>query len=159
MCNLGALSEKPYFKECKPPGRHISTNQICFCENLVMNYTYFLDYTGCLKKNVVSWKNSHNYPQTHPKCKCWGCIGKFRIFATTWALRFSKLKKKWLRKWNLKLPTPPPKLGRIICSQYTLINPLSHFFFNFENLSAYMVANNLNFPIHPQHLHFGWVWG
>ena len=34
------------------------------------------------QKNVVSWKNSHNYPQTHPKCKCWGCIGKFRIFAT-----------------------------------------------------------------------------
>ena len=49
------------------------------------------------------------YPQTHPKCKCWGCIGKFRIFATTWALRFSKLKKKWLRKWSLKLPTPLQK--------------------------------------------------
>ena len=32
--------------------------------------------TGCLKKNVVSWKKSHNYPQTHLKCKCWGCIGK-----------------------------------------------------------------------------------
>ena len=61
------------------------------------------------KKNVVSWENSHNYPQTHPKCKCWGCIGKFRIFATTWALRFSKLKKKWLRKWSLKLPTPLQK--------------------------------------------------
>ena len=51
-------------------------------------------YTGCPKKNVVSWKNSHNYPQTHQKCKCWGCIGKFRIFATTLALIFSKLKKK-----------------------------------------------------------------
>ena len=38
--------------------------------------------TGCPKKNVVSWKNSHNHPQTHPKSKCWGCIGKFRIFAT-----------------------------------------------------------------------------
>ena len=50
--------------------------------------------TVCPQKNVVSWKNSHNYPQTHPKCKCWGCIGKYRIFATTWALRFSKLKKK-----------------------------------------------------------------
>ena len=50
--------------------------------------------TGCLKKNVVSWKNSHNYLQTHPKCKSWGCFGKFRIFATRWALRFSKLKKK-----------------------------------------------------------------
>ena len=68
-------------------------------------------YTECLKKNVVSWKNSHNYPQTHPKCKCWGCIGKFRIFATTWALRFSKSKKKWLRKWSLELPTPLQKLA------------------------------------------------
>ena len=28
------------------------------------------------------------------KCKSWGCDGKFRIFATRWALRFSKLKKK-----------------------------------------------------------------
>ena len=44
--------------------------------------------TECLKKNVVSWKNSHNYPQTHPKCKSRGCFGKFRIFATKWALRF-----------------------------------------------------------------------
>ena len=50
--------------------------------------------TVCPKKNVVQWKNSHNYLQTHPKCKSWGCFGKFRIFATSWALRFSKLKKK-----------------------------------------------------------------
>ena len=82
--------------------------------------------TECPKKNVVSWKNSHNYPQTHPKSKCWGCIGKFRIFATKWALRFSKLMKKWLRKWSIKLPTPPPKMVRILCSQYTLIDPHSH---------------------------------
>ena len=176
---------------------------------------------------------TNNYLQTHPKCKSWGCFGKFRIFATSWALRFSKLKKKWLRKWSLKLPTPPPKMGRILCSQYTLIDPLSHalghygpwtwhirptakgtklpllyllpmcgtgfafiashenaeghqrsayceqwilpifwrgvgnfrlhflshFFFNFENLSAHLVANILNFPKHPLLLHFGWVWG
>ena len=25
-----------------------------------------------------------------------------------------------------ELPTPPPKMGRILCSQYTLIDPLSH---------------------------------
>ena len=78
------------------------------------------------KKNVLLWKNGHNYLQTHPKCKCWGCIGKFRIFATRWALRFSILKKKWLRKWSIKLPTPPPKMVRILCSQFTLIDPLSH---------------------------------
>ena len=78
------------------------------------------------KKNVVSWENSHNYLQTHPKCKSWGCFGKFRIFATRWALRFSKLKKKWLSKWTLKLPTLPPKMGRILCSQYASIKPLSH---------------------------------
>ena len=39
-------------------------------------------------------KNGNNYLQTHPKCKSWGCFGKFMIFATTWALRFSKLKEK-----------------------------------------------------------------
>ena len=32
---------------------------------------------------------------------------------------------------------------------------LSQFFFNFENLSAHLVANILNFPKHPQLLHFG----
>ena len=40
-----------------------------------------------------------------------------------------------------------------------MLHFLSHFFFNIENLSAHLVANILNFPIHPQHLHFGWVWG
>ena len=82
--------------------------------------------TGCLKKNGILWENGHNYLQTHPKCKSWWCFGKFRIFAIKWALRFSKLNKKWLRKWSLKLPTPPPKIGRIHCSQYTFIDPLSH---------------------------------
>ena len=61
------------------------------------------------QKNVVSWKNSHNYPQTYPKWKSLGCFGKFRIFVTSRALRFSKLKKKWFRKWSLKLPTPLQK--------------------------------------------------
>ena len=61
------------------------------------------------QKNVLLWKNSHNYLQIHQKCKSWGCFGKFRIFALTWALRFSKLNKKWLRKWSLKLPTPLQK--------------------------------------------------
>ena len=85
----------------------------CFAKQRMTEFGVWTISTGCPKKNVVSWKNSHNYPQTHPKCKCWGCIGKFRIFATTWALRFSKLKKKWLRKWNLKLPTPPQKLIKL----------------------------------------------
>ena len=49
-----------------------------------------------------------------------------RIFATRWALRFSKVNEKWLRKWSIKLPTPPKQINRIHCSQYTLINPLSH---------------------------------
>ena len=56
---------------------------------------------------VVLWKNGHKYLQTHPTCKSLGWFGKFRIFATRW--RFSKLKKKWLRKWSLKLQTPPSK--------------------------------------------------
>ena len=32
---------------------------------------------------------------------------------------------------------------------------LSHFLFNFENLSAHLVANILNIPKHPLLLHFG----
>ena len=32
-----------------------------------------------------------------------------KYIATRWPLRFSKLKKKWLRKWCLKLPTPLQK--------------------------------------------------
>ena len=70
--------------------------------------------TGCPKKNVVSWKNSHNYPQTHPKYKSWGCFGKFRIFATRWALRFSKLKKK-TEKMKPHVANPPSKMSRIHC--------------------------------------------
>ena len=75
---------------------------------------------GCLKNGIL-WKNCHNYPQTHPKCKSWRCFGKFRIFATMWALRFSKLKKKWLRKLVLKLATPPWKIGRIHSLQYAFL--------------------------------------
>ena len=78
-----------------------------FPSNTLLNRSLNMISTGCPKKNVVSWKNSHNYPQTHPKYKSWECFRKFRIFATRWALRFSKLKKKWPRKWSLKLPTPP----------------------------------------------------
>ena len=85
------------------------------------NTLLILGNTACPKKNVVSWKNSHNYPQTHPKCKCWGCIGKFRIFATRWALIFSKLKKKWLRERRLKMATPLIKLGGIHYSQNVII--------------------------------------
>ena len=78
------------------------TSQTSFSEWLLM-------WSGCLKKNVLLWKMGNNYLQTHPKSKSWGCFWKFRIFATKWALRFSKLNKKWLRKWSLKLPTPPIK--------------------------------------------------
>ena len=53
-----------------------------YCIIILLYYYILYIHTGCPKKNVVSWKNSHNYPQTHPKSKCWGCIGKFRIFAT-----------------------------------------------------------------------------
>ena len=128
------------------------------------------DTTGCLKKNVVSWKNSHNYPQTHPKCKCWGCFGKFRIFAIKWALRFSKLKKKWL---NPKLGNPSLTahnkysliIFTILCCIWVLglntsgqrykiffkmssnfwLHFLSQFFFNFKNISGHWTANILNF--------------
>ena len=36
-------------------------------------------------KNVLSLKNGHKYFQNYPKCKSWGCFGKFRIFVTRWA--------------------------------------------------------------------------
>ena len=65
---------------------------LCYLSSAIQ--VTLVKHTECLKKNVVSWKKSHNYPQSHPKCKCLGCIGKFRLFATRWALRFSKLKKK-----------------------------------------------------------------
>ena len=106
-------------------------------------------YTGCLKKNVVSWKNSHNYPQTHPKCKSRGCFGKFRIFATKWALRFSKLKKKWLRKWSIKLPTPPPKMVRIFCSQYAVLWCSSAFSWLFETLCTITITLDIT---------DNWIW-
>ena len=35
---------------------------------------------------------------------------------------------------------------------------LSHFFFNFENLSAHLVANILNFPKHPLYALFWYIW-
>ena len=82
---------------------------------------YNLQRYSVSQKKCRLVENSHNYLQTHPKCKSLGCFRKFRIFATKWALRFSKLKNKWLRKWSLKLPTPPPKIGRINCSQYALL--------------------------------------
>ena len=64
---------------------------ILFYIKLLYNSTKFYYSTGRLKNGIL-WKNSHNYPQTC-NFKCWGCFGKFRIFTTVWALRFSKLKK------------------------------------------------------------------
>ena len=36
-----------------------------------------------------------------------GCFGKFRIFATKWALRFSKLEKKMTEKMKPQVVNPP----------------------------------------------------
>ena len=51
------------------------------------NVIDFVDITKHIyrvsQKNCIWWKNGHNYLQTHPKCKKWGCFGKFRIFATS----------------------------------------------------------------------------
>ena len=55
------------------------------------------------------WKTAINYLQTHPKSNSWRCFGKFRIITKKWALIFTKLKKKWLRKLSLKLLTPNQK--------------------------------------------------
>jgi len=46
------------------------------------------------EKNFLLWKNGNNYLQTHPKCKSWGCFGRFRILAKRWALGFSELRGK-----------------------------------------------------------------
>ena len=57
----------------------------------------------------------------------WGYFGKFRIFATRWALRFLKIEEEITEKVKPKVGNPPLKIGGIPCSQYFL----SHFFFNF----------------------------
>ena len=45
-------------------------------------------------KKVDSWKNGHIYLQTNAKLNSWESFVKFRMFATRWALRSSKFKKK-----------------------------------------------------------------
>ena len=37
-----------------------------------------------------------------------------------------KIEEEMTEKMKPKVATPPPKMGRILCSQYTLIDPLSH---------------------------------
>ena len=52
--------------------------------------------TGCLKQMIFYGKTGITAFKLIQNAKAggWGCFGKFRIFATRWALRFSKLKKK-----------------------------------------------------------------
>ena len=71
-------------------------------------------HTGCPKKMSFSGKTAITTFKLVQNAKVfWGYFGKFRIYATPWTLRFSKLKKKQLKKLSLQLPTPPPKMGRI----------------------------------------------
>ena len=44
---------------------------------------------NCLLTIHIASLFGHKYLQTHPKSKGLVCFGKFRIFATKWALRFS----------------------------------------------------------------------
>ena len=37
-----------------------------------------------------------------------------------------KIEEEMSEKMKLKVANPPPKMGRTLCSEYTLINPLSH---------------------------------
>ena len=37
-----------------------------------------------------------------------------------------KIEEEMTEKMKPKVANPPPKMGRILCSQYTLIDPLSH---------------------------------
>ena len=37
-----------------------------------------------------------------------------------------KIEKEMTEKMKPKVATPPKKIGRILCSQYTFIDPLSH---------------------------------
>ena len=39
-------------------------------------------------KNILSWKNSHNYPQTNPKCKSCGCFENSGYLVADGALTF-----------------------------------------------------------------------
>ena len=83
---------------------------------------------------------------TLPSTKVWN---KFCFHCKSWKCRGSS--KECCEQWILTI-----FLGGV---GNFMLHFLSHFFFNIENLSAHVVANILNFPKHPQHLHFGWVWG
>ena len=63
-------------------------NSCNFCNKFyISNISLFDTSTEMSQRNGVSWKNANVE-----------CFGKFMLFATTWALRFSKLKKNKLRK-------------------------------------------------------------
>ena len=68
--------------------------------------------------------------------------------------------------WSCQPPFKNLQNSLLTLCTSLIFNPL-HFhdlqwkqnlFHTFENLSAHFVANILNFPKHPQLLHFGWVW-
>merc|ERR1711923_153745 len=95
LFNIWAKHDNPRKgSRCIVVGFRFSILSWPMCGHVLM----FNVYTECLKKNGILWKNGHTFLQTHPKCEIGGCFGKFRIFATLWALRFSKLKEKCLRK-------------------------------------------------------------
>ena len=70
-----------------------------------------------------------------------------------------KIEEEMTEKMKPKVANPPsknrPNLLLTLCTCNFRLHFFSNFFFNFENLSAHDVANILNFPKHPQLLHFG----
>ena len=49
----------------KPTTLVLSVTSLCLPTLYLSNEQYT---TGCPKKNVLSWKNGHNYLQNYPKC-------------------------------------------------------------------------------------------
>ena len=81
---------------------------VLFYIKLLYNSTKFYYSTGRLKNGITTLKLIQN-------AKVGGVLENSGYLIR--ALRFSKLKKKWLRKWGLKLLTPPWTIDRIHSSQ------------------------------------------
>ena len=77
------------------------------------------------KKNVVSWKNSHNYPQALKLIQNANFGG---VLENSGYLRYQmgaaeifKTEEEMTEKTKHKVANPPPKMGRIHCSQYAVL--------------------------------------
>ena len=86
-----------------------------------------LDTSGQGYKTTFNLHSTNVWNKVWIHCKSWKCRGSSNEWIM-WAVNSADF---WRGVGNL------------------MLHFLSNFFFNFENLCAHLVANNLNFPIHP----------